>query len=1236
MNLFKRILTVWRFNFPEAGQNLPLLSAGVISICAVFFISTQNNNNAIFSGANKHVSFHENKNKPDGPAAYMQQEVEATKDPALGIVPRERLQEAMKYMKMQEGSRGAIPNINWTSLGPTNIGGRTQAIMVDPNDATKKTIWAGGIGGGLWKTTDITASKPTWTPVDDFNANLAISSIVYDPTNTQRMYFGTGEGWFNLDALQGAGIFYSSNGGANWSQLASTNNSNFYYVNKLAVNPANGDVYAATRSGLYRSQNQGTNWTKVFGNGVSGGVTDRIGCVEIASNNMIYIGAGLFQNDGVYSSRTGNLNSWTKLNTGANGFPTSGFYRVEVACAPSDSNYVYATTHASSGNGVFHIYQSTNKGTSWTQKTNPTDADGGIGSDYTRTQAWYDLPITVDPNNSSTIWVGGIDLFKSTNGGTAWTQYSHWYGGFSKQYVHADQHIILYEPGSSNTIYFGNDGGIWRTSDGGTNIITKDYGYNVTQYYCCAMTPTAYSSSFYAGAQDNGSQWVIQPTSSAAQQPTGGDGCFCHIDQDQPQYIWTSYVYNTYYRSSDGGQTFTQATLNNNGGASFVNATDYDNTANIMYCADNLGRYVRWTNPQTGSTNARITITALNNSTVTAVTVSPNTANRVFFGTSGGRVVRVDGANTIASGSAGTNITGASFPAGTIINIEVQTGDDNHILALFSNYGVASIWETIDGGTNWTNVEGNLPDMPTRWAMFHPAHNKEVLLATELGVWSTDSLQGSSTVWAASNTGQANVSTVMFQYRSSDGLVIAATHGRGLYSSDIFAPAHADFISNHTVGYINSALSFTNTSYKAASYLWDFGDGNTSTLQNPTHAYSSAGTYTVQLTINGSLNKTRTNYIQILPNRSSPYTLANGGDFESNTSDFGSETIFGSAFQRGNSSAANKSGVNSGSNAWVTDLTSSNYLNFCESYLYSPNFDCSANGTYTVGFYSKYNCETNYDGFIVEYSFDKGQTWTQLGTAGGTWYNYANTTGQSSFSPSVPFFTGSNANYTSHSFATTSFSFHADVALRFAFKTDNAVTAAGAAIDDVDMQFAASLPVELISFDGKNEGDNNKLNWETASEFNNAGFTVERSTDAKTFKAIGYLKGKGFSLFSTEYNFMDDNISADYYYRLVQTDFDGTKNYSNIIFIKSVKSVSNLFVFPNPCSNFITVSLLTTIAESFDLTIFSLDGKEIYKTKGDCKMNNFYSLQDKIVTAGTYLAVVEYADKKEFVKLVKQ
>ena len=1167
-------------------------------------------------------------------------EFEITKDPALNTVPSERLLTALRYTKELEasGTRGAIPNFNWTERGPDNFGGRTRSIMIDPNDPMQKRAFAGSVGGGLWRNEDITSSSSSWTAVNDFFANIAVTSLTYSPVNTLEMYFGTGEGYSNADAARGLGIWKSTDGGTSWNQLPSTNNSNFYYVNRLVVHQVTGDIYAATNSGVFRSQNSGANWTKVLGSGV-GAATNNFSDVEVSSGGTIW--ASTRTNGEIYNSSTGSSGAWTKLNTG-NGMPATGISRIDFALSPSNPQVCY-TFCAISG---VNFYKTIDGGANWTQLPDPVDADGGIGSDITRTQSWYDMSIAVDPNDENIVWVGGVDLFRSTNGGSSWQQMSHWYGGYGFQEVHADQHIAIYQPGNSSIIYFGNDGGVWRCANANAfapAIGSRNTGYNVTQFYACAINPTAYSNQFLAGAQDNGSHGFTGTGINSTVEVTGGDGCFCHIDQNQANYQFTSYVYNNYYRSTNTGQSFSSVSFGNTG--SFVNPSDYDDTANIMYACISAGNYLRWNNPQTGNTTNTVPIAAFGTGTVRAVTVSPNTANRVFFGLNNGSIVIVDNAN--GASPTGVDKRVAAMPAGTVSCIAVQTGNDNHLLVTFSNYGVNSIWETtnaLSATPSWTSVEGNVPDMPVRWALFNPNNNQQAIIATELGVWSTDLLNGTSTNWAPSNTGLANVRVTQLQMRTSDNLVIASTHGRGLFSSDVFATPYVDFTATSTIAYINAPVKFVDGSYQSQSWSWDFGDATTSSVKNPTHYYTTPGLKTVMLTINGNgaLTRTRTNYIQILPDLGTPYTPANGGNFETNLLDFGVDTKFGTGWQRGSSTVTNKSGTVSPGNAWVTGL-SGNYVSNSHSILYAPDFNFTAPGTYTLRFYTKHKFETGWDGYRVEYSLDRGTSWTVLGSVGGAWYDFSNTSQTTAFPFGEPYFNAQSSSFTLKSYDVSFLAGNSAVAFRMVFRSDASVNDAGAAIDNFEIIGPSNnpLPVELLSFTATAFDSYNELYWTTASETNNSGFYVQRSMNGREFSDIGFAEGAGNTNEIRNYTFKDNNITADLcYYRLKQVDFDGTENLSGIIAVTKgpVKPFEAAAVSPNPFASNLNIDFSRPFSGNLSVRMYGIGGNEIFTEDRMLKNSSGLTLNidDNSVPSGVYFIQLITGEEKKILKVVKE
>lgn len=1131
-----------------------------------------------------------------------QQEFEMTKDPKTGDVPKERLYDAWLYLKsIQQYGKAALTGVQWQERGPNNQGGRTRAILVDLNDVTYKTVWVGSVGGGLWKTTDITATAPAWTVINDFFQNLAITSIAQDPVNKNNLYFSTGEASGNSDAIRGMGVWKSSDGGTTWNQLSATNNSSYNYSHKIFVSGAD-TVFVCTNTGLYRSVNGGTSFTKVLGSGIASAGGDKVYDIEKAANGTLYTTAS------GSTSGTGTIHK--SYNKGATwstplSIDTSFAKReIQLGLSNNDTNTIWGLVE--NGGRITAVIKSINAGNRFdTTSTYPVDADSGIpgsgnpAKDFSRGQAWYDLSIAVDPNNSSICFVGGVDLFRTSNGGSTWAQIAHWYGGFGYPNVHADQHIAMFSPGSSSIIYFGNDGGIYRSTNAtATPMVIDDKGTNyiTAQFYACAIHPAAGTIHYLAGAQDNGSHRFTSSGVNSTVEVTGGDGAFCHIDQKQPSYQYTSYVYNNYYRSTNGGSTFSGVSFGNTG--RFINPTDYDDSLGIMYGAYNSGKYMAWTNARTGSTVLYDTVAQFNGSQVSAVKVSPNVLRRVYFGTGGGRIVKVDSANFAASVATHINVSVSGMPTTYVSCIEVETGNENHIIAVYSNYGVNSIWETKNGGTSWTSIEGNLPDMPIRWIVLNPTKPWQALVATELGVWSTDSIKGTSTVWGASSSGLANVRVDMLQLRASDKMVIAATHGRGLFSSDIFMDPVADFSVNQNATYQNKSLQFTSTSVKATTWLWNFGDGTTSTLANPKKSYPNAGLYSITLSINGGASvKTSTNYISVLPYRGVPYAPSAGGNFETNVNDFASYTTSGTAFARGNSTTTGKSGTYSGSNAWVTGLTG-NYLDNTVSYLYTPNFNFTLAGTYNLRFYAKNIFEIGYDGYRVEYSTDTGNTWIPLATTTSAgWYDYANTSTGRPFPQNQAYFNSTNSAFTLKSYNTSFLAGNTQVCFRFIFIADPSANAAGLALDDFEILGPTNnpLPVSLLSFKGKRSNKSEaELTWMTGNEISNKGFELERKFNWNDdFEFVTFVKGKGMNNTTSQYAYTDNNDNRfNSFYRLKQIDNNGEFSYSDIIVVNGYEDLNHKIVRSViPLTSQKTFIINLTAEFSADLEIINNSGQ---------------------------------------------
>jgi type IX secretion system substrate protein len=741
----------------------------------------------------------EEKLEMDGMQKAMRQEFFMTRDPALNIVPKERLLSAMRFMVSARTTQ--ITDLTWTERGPNNIGGRSRAILIDKRDPTGNTVFAASVSGGIFKTTNFTSASANWTVVDDHMANMAVTVLVQDKNNLNTMYAGTGEGWFNVDAVRGAGIFKTTDGGVTWNQIPST--AQFEYVQDMVIDN-NNNVYASLRNltstnrGVMRSTNGGTTWTQVLGIPLTDMVytTGRAADLEVASNGDIYATLGIFTRTMVLKSdfathptNIGAAGTWTDIT------PTHSniTFRGELAVAPSNPQKLYLMMQDSATDKVLNFYTSNNGGTSWTSTavTSGSPLDDALNNGSS-SQTWYDLVSAVDSTNANIVVVGGIELAKSTNSGSTWTALSN------STSVHVDQHALVFL--NSSNLLVGNDGGIYHTSNltnPNPTFSQKNNGFNATQFYGCDFHPTD-DNYFLAGAQDNNTQQFTSPGINSTAPVVGGDGAIPHIKQTDGQLQIAASTSNTYYRSTNGGNSFTSlGAAINNGRGQFINPTDFDDNQNILYAGDDIGKYYCVTGLDGTPTGSVKTVNQMGDRGMTAVKVDPTAANTIWMGASTVEgsatalqplVIKITSANTTPVVASTTTI--AAGNGAYISSIEVDPNNVNNVLITISNFGTPSVWESTNGGTSFTNIEGNLPDMPVFCGLFAPPGAQlsgttggGIILGTDLGAWTTSSVNGASTQWIPNNNGLANVPVYMIKYRAANTSLVAATHGRGLFTT---------------------------------------------------------------------------------------------------------------------------------------------------------------------------------------------------------------------------------------------------------------------------------------------------------------------------------------------------------------------------------------------------------------------------------------------------------------------
>ena len=697
---------------------------------------------------------------------------------------------------------GGIGAAAWTWLGPGNIGGRIRSIVISPTNAN--AMWIGSVSGGIWRTTN---GGTTWQVVDDFMANLAVSTLIIDPGNSAIMYAGTGEGFYNADGIRGAGVFKSLDGGTTWAQLASTADSNWQYVNRLAFSPNGATLLAGTRSGTWRSTNGGTSWTRVI-------VTETLDVNFDPTDNLKAVASG-------YYGRV-----WYTADGGVTWNPASGVSgsagRVELAYAPNTPTTVYASADLSSGT----LYKSTNGGQSYTL------VSSGYG--YLGSQGWYDNIVWVDPTNANIVIVGGIDLWRSTNGGSTFTQISQWYN--APYSAHADHHAIVNDPnfnGTSNTtVYFGNDGGFYRASNVYTVVGTSGWqelnnNLGITQFYGAAGNSS--SGVIIGGTQDNGTLRYLGGTETWDDM-YGGDGGYNAADSTNSNYFYGEYVYLNIHRSSNGGTSsdyisgqywtglawawkstpyrIDDAQLSQ---ANFIAPFIIDpNTATRLLAG---GRSLWRTNDArtantttTGPTWASIKAPTGGNSNISAIAVAAGNSSLIWVGHNNGDVYSTTNGTVVSPTWTRADLGTPTLPARQVTRITIDPANTQRVYVTFGGFSADNVWRTTNGGATWTDITGSgltgLPDVPVRSLVINPNNGNWLYVGTEVGIFASE--DGGAT-WGVPHDGPANVSVDELFWLDSNTL-IAATHGRGLYKAVLNTILSGSATASEVVGNGNGVI----------------------------------------------------------------------------------------------------------------------------------------------------------------------------------------------------------------------------------------------------------------------------------------------------------------------------------------------------------------------------------------------------------------------------------------------
>ncbi len=737
-----------------------------------------------------------------------------------------------RVMSLKDPGSAARVLDAWTPLGPGNIGGRTRVVKFHP--AVPTTLFAAGVSGGIWKSDD---NAITWRPTGDGLTNIAVNALLIDPARPDVMYAGTGEGYFREEIrgtglpLRGSGIYVTTDGARSWQQLPATNTPDFHWVNDLEFGVTDSRrIYAATRSGVWRSTDSGATWARLLAVDVRGG------CLDLAlrpdrSEDVLFASCGSFEQATVYRfPRAADRSDADVV------LREADMGRTSLAIAPSHPDVIYALAASNVGGwngtyrqGLLGVYRSDRGGAAGTWEARVTNGDPAYlntlilhnvaaasnrtcsGSPTAQnsyaTMGWYKNVIDVDPRDPNRVWAAGVEWFRSDDGGRNWGLASLGYGPLTApSFAHADQHAITFHPnydGDGNQIaLIGNDGGVYRTTNaravtatglfapcGGAGIgvawSALNRGYGVTQFY--HGTPFPDGTQYLGGTQDNGTL-----LGSDAAGPDGwrlafgGDGGYSAVHPTATGTWLMEYQWANLGRTTNGGTTISQARV----GLDPIQANNLGPEANYLFIppfthdpgTNNIwlgGNYL-YRGPQFGLAWQKNGDAMPDGGRISAIAVSPRTAGALAIGTDKGHISRVTDTGAMAVAASFT-----SPRSGWVTSIAFDPLDDNVLYATYGNFGGAHVFRSIDNGATWRGLDGSgptgLPDIPVHSIVVDPDDRQRLDLGTDVGV--IVSIDGGQT-WLTEETGFGPAVTMwlsLIRTPAGQKQLFAFTHGRGVW-----------------------------------------------------------------------------------------------------------------------------------------------------------------------------------------------------------------------------------------------------------------------------------------------------------------------------------------------------------------------------------------------------------------------------------------------------------------------
>ncbi len=757
---------------------------------------------------------------------------------ALEALDRMRAAEAGPSRQPPGGTRAsfaapgaAASSGQWSLIGPQPTiapsgpfgfpisSGRVNALAVDPRDAN--VVYLGAAVGGVWKTTD---GGLNWTPLTDSQPSLAVGSMTLDPSNPDIVYVGTGDESLTQNAYYGAGILKSTDGGATWTHLPGSFvgpfDSSFLFggarLASLAVHPTNGQILLAAvkrepgpASGIYRSTDGGVSWTNILPGLAMEVLFDPTnGNIAYAALGAREAGAPGSANNGVYKS-TDTGRTWSRAG-GAGPAALPAAAGVKMAIAPSSPATLYAGI--SDGASLLGFFKTVDGGSTWAPLPNTPD--------YCKPQCGTHHVIRAHPSNANLVFAGGIALYRSLDGGTTWTDILSGANGISS---HIDQRALAFSAGGAK-LYVGNDGGAWSATDAAgasVNWANLNATLAITQFYPGHSIHPLDVHTGFGGTQDNG---TLKYTGSLEwNYATCGDGGWTAIDTAAPGTVYAACQRIDIQKSTANGAA--GSWLSSNRGIDTSDRVQFIppfvmDPANPRRLYFGTFRVYQTNNGADSWTVISPDLTG-GQGRISTIAVAPGNSNIVCAGTTDGRL------HVTSNAGAGTGAAwmdrSAGLPGRFVTQIAVDLG--NPMIAYvtlsgFSGFGDTQghIFRTTNGGVSWTDISGNLPNIPVNDVLIDPDLAGALYVATDVGVFQTTD---GGAIWSPLGSGLPRVVVMGLKLHRRSRTLRAATFGRSMWDLSIPVGNLAPIINSG--GVVNGASFAAGAAVAAGSIASVFG-----------------------------------------------------------------------------------------------------------------------------------------------------------------------------------------------------------------------------------------------------------------------------------------------------------------------------------------------------------------------------------------------------------------------------